>query len=298
MAIRSLLEEPVNIRCAAAKDPNAREPVLRELADDGSAVVRTFVYNNPNTPEDIKDSIEGILRPYCVEVRDAQYWYDSWDFEYYIDKVCPNFTSHAVVISPNYDVRKARWWEETVNTLVAIEDNLGDPRDAEDFITKARIATDDSDSELYGMFDNYDDYDLTDLFNLYEDHGCWVNPDIIAKALPILQPEEDICVDTIYDQHGNGALVVYDEYVDLDVLRPWLFGEVYDLILLYLDFDDIADSAGDMNVWDIYAEYGREQDAYMLTRDEFVDLCGKGISSAIPEYFGLTEDECEVSGDI
>lgn len=294
-AITPILEEPTAVRRTIAKDPRTRESILRELINDDDIVVRTLVYNNPNTPEDVKHSIDDILREYCVEVNSAEYW--EWDFKYYEDRVCSNLSAHAVILSDNYYLADAEWWNETSTLIYDIEDYLKTADNAEDFTAKIRQANDDIESDIYGSFDAFDDADISSLYEMYKNNNNWIDDELIARVVEILHPY-DLTSATIYGKHGESAFVIYDDEVDLDVLQAWLFGDIYELRLLCLDFDAIPADDSDLDAWSIYAEYGDEQESEMITVDEFKKLCARGAYTAIPGYYGLTEDECEVSGDI
>jgi len=295
-AITPVSEEPIAVRRTIAKDHNTRESILRELVNDDDIVVRTLVYNNPNTPEDAKDSIDDILREYCVEVNSAEYW-DGWDFKYYEDRVCSNLSAHAVIISDNYYLADTEWWNETSTLIYDIKDYLKTADNAEDFTAKIRQANGDIESDIYGSFDEFDDDDISSLYEIYKDNNNSIDDDLTARAVEILHPY-DLTSATIYGKHGESAFVIYDDEVDLDVLQAWLFGDIYELRLMYIDPDDIPVDDADLDAWSIYADYGHDQESEMITGDEFKELCSRGIYTAIPGYYGLTEDECEVSGDI
>ena len=302
MAIKNINEEDLITRREMAKDPHTSSRTLQALADSDDTsdhyddvLLRTLIANNPNCSESLRSDLSGrTICEYLIDVYFAPDSYSGWNFSNYTDEVHPYFSDYAVVISDNFDSADTEWWMATDNFLSDIWDAL---QVADDFEMFQRMIP-----EEYATNDFYSADKFEGIYDLFEDNYKpeWSDPEFIADAVCILYPDLNLVTERISSSDGRkDALVVYDPTeIDEDLLRDWLFGDVYDLRLYQLDYTDIPLDVGEY-LDEYYLEYGAEIASEYIPMAEKEKLSRSGlIYSELPKRFGLTEAECEVWGDI
>lgn len=286
MAVKDLVEENVEYRRAVARDPEASDRVLRTLANDEDIMVRTFVAINPSCPKDVSTNLienNKIVKKYCVDVYDV-YGQWGWDFNAYEDEVCDNFTDYAVVFYSNYETTDAEWWVDAANDAEECWDSLQKSETKEQFIKDL-------------IYEYGEDY-LGTVYDVYE--GCGrpevLDEDFIAALVLAVNDLEE---EELYNLNGEDrAYVIYDpDHVDIDLLREWLYGIVYELRVFETDLNNLPDR-DILDEYECYFDYGNELESELVSDTEFQRMKESGLMNECSVRFGLELGEFEVLGDV
>lgn len=297
MAVKNLQDESEQIRMEIARNPETDERTLRTLAQDENRIVSTLVAFNSNTPEDVVNDIKNrdrVLKDYLVDVYDC-YGNWSWRAQDYVDNIDPYFTDHAVVFSSDYETTDAQWWQDTYSLYWDVWEGLQSAGDMQDFVNK--------------YSDDYPEFTLETIYEAWVDEGSPedINEDVVAAA--VLELYDDIEQDELYSNDGERAYILYDvnKITDLDEVKDWLFGQVYELRLFSIDLDSerlvdrlITFDFSDYELYDFYFDCGSECDDVLITWSEFEKLKNSvGLNTAVANKLDIFEEDIEdVVGDI
>lgn len=304
MAVKNLQDESEQIRMEIARNPETDERTLRMLAQDKNRIVSTLVAFNPNTPADVVNDIKNrgqVLKDYLVDVYDC-YGNWSWRARDYVDNIDPYFTDYAVVFMYGYGDGEttAQWWHDTYNTYEDVWEGLQSAGDMRDFVNK--------------YSDDYPESTLETIYEAWAGEGSPEDLDEDVVAAAVLELYDDIEQDELYSNDGERAYILYDvnKITDLDEVKDWLFGQVYELRLFSIDLDsqslnsqrtlahliqfDFEDNA----IYDFYFEHGDECDDVLITWSALEKLKNSvGLKTAVANKFDIFEEDIEdVVGDI
>lgn len=291
MAVKNLQDESEQIRMEIARNPETDERTLRALAQDENHIVSTLVAFNPSTPEDVVNDIKNrgrVLKDYLVDVYDCWgKW--SWCAQDYVDNMCNDFTDHAVVFSPDYDVTDAQWWCDIYSLYEDVWYGLQSAGDMQEFVNK--------------YSDDYPEHTLETIYEAWTDEGSPTDLDEDVVAAAVLEFYDDIDQDELYANDGTRAYILYDtnKITDLDEVKDWIFGQVYELRLFSIDLDyqrtidklvdfDFEDYA----IYDFYYEHGDECDDVLVTWSAFEKLKNSvGLKAAVADKLDIFEEDIE-----